>query len=143
MEGRGWKEFLVSPGFDLATVKCAREKGILMIPGALTPAEIIAAWNAGSDLVEISPVGRLAAQSTSRPLQGPLLRVPVTATGGVNLDTAADFILAWAEALGVDGELVSAAALKSDKTHEITDAAQQFAAIVREARGRSATVPSA
>lgn len=49
--------FLVSPGFDLATVKFAREKGILMIPGALTPTEIIAAWNAGSDLVKVFPCG--------------------------------------------------------------------------------------
>jgi 2-dehydro-3-deoxyphosphogluconate aldolase / (4S)-4-hydroxy-2-oxoglutarate aldolase len=64
-------------------------------------------------------------------------------TGGLSLDTAADFILAGAEALGVGGELVSAAALKSGKTHEITDAAQQFVAIVREASRRSATVSSA
>ena len=127
-------EFLVSPGFDAQTVKFAREKGILVIPGALTPTEIIMAWNAGGDLIKIFPCGAVGGAKYIKALKGPLPQVPMIPTGGVNLDTAADFIFAGAEALGVGGELVSASALKSGKTNEITDAARRFVAIVREAR---------
>lgn len=131
-------EFLVSPGFDLQTVQLAREKGILVIPGALTPTEVITAWNAGSDLIKIFPCGTVGGAKYIKALKGPLPQVPMIPTGGVNLDTAADFILAGAEALGVGGELVSASALKSGKTNEITEAARRFVAIVREARQQSA-----
>ncbi len=130
-------EFLVSPGFDAQTVKFAREKGILVIPGALTPTEIIMAWNAGGDLIKIFPCGTVGGAKYIKALKGPLPQVPMIPTGGVNLDTAADFILAGAEALGVGGELISASALKSGKTNEITDAARRFVAIVREARQRN------
>jgi 2-dehydro-3-deoxyphosphogluconate aldolase / (4S)-4-hydroxy-2-oxoglutarate aldolase len=130
-------EFLVSPGFDAQTVKFAREKGILVIPGALTPTEIIMAWNAGGDLIKIFPCGAVGGANYIKALKGPLPQVPVIPTGGVNLDTAADLILAGAEALGVGGELVSASALKSGKTNQITDAARRFVAIVREARQRN------
>lgn len=130
-------EFLVSPGFDAQTVKFAREKGILVIPGALTPTEIIMAWNAGGDLIKIFPCGTVGGAKYIKALKGPLPQVPMIPTGGVTLDTAADFILAGAEALGVGGELVSASALKSGKTNEITDAARRFVAIVREARQRN------
>jgi 2-dehydro-3-deoxyphosphogluconate aldolase / (4S)-4-hydroxy-2-oxoglutarate aldolase len=130
-------EFLVSPGFDAQTVKFAREKGILVIPGALTPTEIIMAWNAGGDLIKIFPCGTVGGAKYIKALKGPLPQVPMIPTGGVNLDTAADFILAGAEALGVGGELVSASALKSGKTNEITEAARRFVAIVREARQRN------
>jgi 2-dehydro-3-deoxyphosphogluconate aldolase/(4S)-4-hydroxy-2-oxoglutarate aldolase len=127
-------EFLVSPGFDAQTVKFAREKGILVIPGALTPTEIIMAWNAGGDLIKIFPCGTVGGAKYIKALKGPLPQVPMIPTGGVNLETAAEFILAGAEALGVGGELVSVSALKSGKTNEITDAARRFVAIVREAR---------
>lgn len=130
-------EFLVSPGFDAQTVEFAREKGILVIPGALTPTEIIMAWNAGGDLIKIFPCGTVGGAKYIKALKGPLPQVPMIPTGGVNLDTAADFILAGAEALGVGGELISASALKSGKTNEITDAARRFVAIVREARQRN------
>jgi 2-dehydro-3-deoxyphosphogluconate aldolase / (4S)-4-hydroxy-2-oxoglutarate aldolase len=130
-------EFLVSPGFDAQTVKLAREKGILVIPGALTPTEIIMAWNAGGDLIKIFPCGAVGGAKYIKALKGPLPQVPVIPTGGVNFDTAADFILAGAEALGVGGELVSASALKSGKTNQITEAARRFVAIVREARQRN------
>jgi 2-dehydro-3-deoxyphosphogluconate aldolase/(4S)-4-hydroxy-2-oxoglutarate aldolase len=127
-------EFLVSPGFDLPTVRLAREKGILVMAGALTPTEVIAAWNAGSDLIKIFPCGAVGGAKYIKALKGPFPQVPMIPTGGVSLDTAADFILAGAEALGVGGELVSASALKSGNAQEITEAARRFIAIVREAR---------
>jgi 2-dehydro-3-deoxyphosphogluconate aldolase/(4S)-4-hydroxy-2-oxoglutarate aldolase len=127
-------EFLVSPDLDLATVKLAREKGILVMAGALTPTEVMAAWKAGSDLIKIFPCGAVGGAKYIKALKGPFPQVPLIPTGGVSLDTAADFILAGAEALGVGGELVSASALKSGNGKEITEAARRFIAIVREAR---------
>jgi 2-dehydro-3-deoxyphosphogluconate aldolase/(4S)-4-hydroxy-2-oxoglutarate aldolase len=120
----------------------AREKGILVIAGALSPTEVITAWKAGSDLIKIFPCGTVGGARYIKALKGPFPHVPMVPTGGVNLDTAADFILAGAEALGVGGELVSASALKSGKTSEIREGARRFVAIVQEARQRIAAQPS-
>ena len=135
-------EFLVSPGFDMPTVKLAQEKGILVIPGALTPTEIIAAWNAGGDLIKIFPCGTLGGPKYIKALKGPLPQVPMIPTGGVSLDNAADFILAGAEALGVGGEFLSASALKAGRTNEISEVARRFVAVVCEARQQKAGSPS-
>jgi 2-dehydro-3-deoxyphosphogluconate aldolase/(4S)-4-hydroxy-2-oxoglutarate aldolase len=127
-------EFLVSPGFDLATVQLARQQGKLMMAGALTPTEVIAAWKAGSDFVKIFPCGTVGGAKYIKALKAPLPQVPMVPTGGVNLDTAADFIQAGADALGIGGELVSAAACKSGNLSVITEAARLYVDIVREAR---------
>jgi 2-dehydro-3-deoxyphosphogluconate aldolase/(4S)-4-hydroxy-2-oxoglutarate aldolase len=127
-------EFVVSPGFDAGTVQRVKQLAKLMLAGALTPTEVIAAWNAGSDLVKIFPCGSVGGAKYIKALKAPLPQVPMVPTGGVNLETAADFIRAGADALGIGGELVSAAALKSGDVDVITDAARQYVAIVREAR---------
>lgn len=127
-------QFLVSPGFDLATVQFANRAGVLIMAGALTPTEVITAWKAGSDLVKIFPCGTVGGSKYIKALKGPLPQVPMIPTGGVNLETAAEFLLAGSEALGVGGELISAAALKSGNTSSITEAARKFVAIVKKVR---------
>src|ERR1700691_179175 len=127
-------EFLVSPGFDLATVQFAKQQGKLMMAGALTPTEVIAACKAGSDFVKIFPCGTVGGAKYIKALKGPLPQVPMIPTGGVNLNTAADFLIAGAAALGIGAELVSASALESGNTAPIVAAAQDFVAIVRTAR---------
>src|SRR5882672_3766362 len=127
-------EFLVSPGFDLGTVRLAKRLGKLIMAGALTPTEVITAWKAGSDFVKVFPCGTVGGAKYIKALKAPLPQVPMVPTGGVNLDTAADFIRAGAEALGIGGELVSASALKSGNTAEIADAARRYVAIVQAAR---------
>src|SRR5580698_5536204 len=131
-------EFIVSPGFDFETVKFAKQAGKLIMAGALTPTEVIAAWKAGSDFVKIFPCGTVGGAKYIKALKAPLPQIPMVPTGGVNLDTAADFIHAGADALGIGGELVSAAACKSGNLSVITEAARRYVAIVREAR-RAAT----
>ncbi len=106
-------EFIVSPGFDLETVKLAKRLGKLVMAGALTPTEVITAWKAGCDFVKIFPCGNVGGAKYIKALKGPLPQVPMIPTGGVNLETAADFIRAGADALGIGGELVAPAALKS------------------------------
>jgi 2-dehydro-3-deoxyphosphogluconate aldolase/(4S)-4-hydroxy-2-oxoglutarate aldolase len=131
-------QFLVSPGFDLETVKFANSQGVPIMAGALTPTEVITAWNAGSDLVKIFPCGNVGGAKYIKALKGPLPQIPMVPTGGVNLTTAAEFIQAGSAAVGVGGELILAAALKSGNTREITELAKQYVSIVREARGPKA-----
>jgi 2-dehydro-3-deoxyphosphogluconate aldolase/(4S)-4-hydroxy-2-oxoglutarate aldolase len=130
-------QFLLSPGFDLETVKLANKEGVLIMPGALTPTEVISAWNAGADFVKIFPCGNVGGPKYIKALKGPLPQVPMVPTGGVNLNTAADFIRAGSAAIAVGGELVLAAALKSGNTAEITCLAKQYVSVIREARAAS------
>ena len=127
-------EFIVSPGFDLETVKFANRRDKLMMAGALTPTEVITAWKAGSDFVKIFPCGTVGGAKYIKALKAPLPQIPMIPTGGVNLNTAADFLIAGAAALGIGAELVSASALESGNTAPIVAAAQDFVAIVRTAR---------
>jgi 2-dehydro-3-deoxyphosphogluconate aldolase / (4S)-4-hydroxy-2-oxoglutarate aldolase len=131
-------EFIVSPGFDLGTVQLANRLGKPIMAGALTPTEVIAAWRAGSDFVKIFPCGTVGGAKYIKALKAPLPQIPMVPTGGVNLNTAAEFIQAGAEALGVGGELVLASALKSGEMKEITETARLFLTIVGEARGAKA-----
>jgi 2-dehydro-3-deoxyphosphogluconate aldolase/(4S)-4-hydroxy-2-oxoglutarate aldolase len=134
--------FLVSPGFDRETVQLAKRLDRPMMAGGLTPTEVLTAWNAGSDFVKIFPCGSVGGAKYIKALKAPLPQIPMIPTGGVNQSTAAEFILAGAAALGIGGELVSAAALKSGRLHEITEAAHQYVALVQAARQqlKSATV---
>ena len=127
-------ELIVSPGLDVATVQHVSRAGKLMAAGALTPTEVIQAWKAGSHFVKIFPCGTVGGAKYIKSLKAPLPQIPMIPTGGVNLETAADLIRAGAEALGVGAELVSASALQSGNTKEITETARRFAAIVRETR---------
>jgi 2-dehydro-3-deoxyphosphogluconate aldolase / (4S)-4-hydroxy-2-oxoglutarate aldolase len=127
-------EFIVTPGFDEDTVSFVNSKEILMIAGALTPTEVITAWKSGSDLVKVFPCSAVGGAGYIKSLKGPLPQIPLIPTGGVNLQTAADFIRAGSEALGIGGELVPAAALDSGTPDAITALAQQFLEIVQTAR---------
>src|SRR5581483_3083276 len=127
-------EFLVSPGFDRGMVECCLAAGKPVLAGALTPTEVITAWKAGAAFVKVFPCANVGGAKYIKALRGPLPQVPLVPTGGVNLDTAADFIAAGSAALGVGGELVQAAALKAHKPEIVVDLARKFVAIVKHAR---------
>ena len=127
-------EFLVSPVFDLETIKLANSSGKLMMAGALTPTEIVNAWSRGSDFVKVFPCGNVGGPKYIQALRGPLPHIPLIPTGGVSLDTAAAFITAGAAALGVGTELISESELKAGNPMHITRTAKRFVAIVQEAR---------
>jgi len=129
-------QFLVSPGLNLPTVELAVREKMLVMAGALTPTEVITAWNAGSDFVKIFPCGQVGGAKYIKALKGPLPQIPLVPTGGVNLNTAAEFIEAGAAALGIGGELVQADALKSGKSQIITENARKFVEIVKQTRAR-------
>jgi len=127
-------QFLVSPGLNLEVVKLAGAERKLMMAGALTPTEVITAWEAGSDFVKVFPCGQVGGAKYIKALKGPLPQVPLVPTGGVNLNTAGEFIEAGAAALGVGGELVQAEALKAGKPEIIVENARKFLAAVNQAR---------
>jgi 2-dehydro-3-deoxyphosphogluconate aldolase/(4S)-4-hydroxy-2-oxoglutarate aldolase len=126
--------FLVSPGLDVATVKLARKEKVLMMAGALTPTEVMSAWKAGADFVKIFPCAQVGGPAYIKALKGPFPQVPMVPTGGVSLDTAADFLAAGAAALGVGGELINKEAVQKRRADILEDLTQKFVQIVRNAR---------
>jgi 2-dehydro-3-deoxyphosphogluconate aldolase / (4S)-4-hydroxy-2-oxoglutarate aldolase len=132
-------QFLVSPGLNLKTVEFAGREDKLIMAGALTPTEVITAWEAGADFVKVFPCGQVGGANYIKALKGPFPEVPLVPTGGVNLNTAAEFIEAGAAALGIGGELVQADALRSNKPEIIVENARKFLAIVKQTRERLAS----
>jgi 2-dehydro-3-deoxyphosphogluconate aldolase/(4S)-4-hydroxy-2-oxoglutarate aldolase len=135
-------QFVVSPGLDLATVDAVHARGLPVMPGALTPTEIITAWKAGADMVKIFPCSAVGGAGYLRALRGPLPNVKMLPTGGVSLSTAQDYIEAGAAALGVGSELVDVAALAAGNDAAVTERARELAATVRAARAGFRRVPA-
>lgn len=127
--------FVVSPALDLDTIALCRRYGVPVFPGALTPTEVVRAWQAGADMVKVFPCGNVGGAGYIKSLKAPLPQIELIPTGGVNLETAADFIKAGASALGVGADLVDLKALRAGNAALITERARQFVAIVRAARG--------
>jgi len=121
-------QFVVSPALNLDTIACCRRHEITVMPGALTPTEVVQAWNAGADFVKVFPAGAVGGPSYLKALKAPLPQIELVPTGGVSLKTAADFIKAGAAALGVGADLVAG------ERSAITERAKQFVEIVRQAR---------
>jgi 2-dehydro-3-deoxyphosphogluconate aldolase/(4S)-4-hydroxy-2-oxoglutarate aldolase len=130
--------FLTSTGFVPEVVEFAVKKGVLVIAGALTPTEVINSWKAGSDFVKIFPCGQLGGENYIRALKRPFPHVPMVAAGGVNQQTASNYILAGASAFGVGGELIPKEALQRKQEHRIRELARRFLASVKEARKKMA-----
>jgi 2-dehydro-3-deoxyphosphogluconate aldolase/(4S)-4-hydroxy-2-oxoglutarate aldolase len=132
-------QFLVTPGFDAAIVAAARKLQLLIMVGALTPTEVMAAWKAGADLIKIFPCGNSGGANYIKALKGPFPQVPMVPTGGVNLENAAGYIRAGAAALGVGGELIVKEALQSRQAEVIRSLAARFVDLVKEARNPERT----
>jgi 2-dehydro-3-deoxyphosphogluconate aldolase/(4S)-4-hydroxy-2-oxoglutarate aldolase len=128
-------QFVVSPSLNLETIACCRRYGVAVLPGALTPTEVVTAWTAGADFVKVFPAGSLGGASYIKSLKAPLPQIEMVPTGGVSLKTAADFIKAGSSALGVGADLVDLKAIREGQAAVITERAKQYVAIVREARG--------
>jgi len=130
-------QFLVSPGTNPKVIEVAAQRDVVIMPGALTPTEVDFAWQLSVDYVKIFPCSAVGGPSYIKALKGPFPDVRLVPTGGVNLETAADFLKAGSIALGVGGELVQAAALKAGKPEIITEAARRFVQIIQQSRQES------
>ena len=127
-------KFIISPALNLETIKICNEKDVAVMPGALTPTEIVTAWNAGADCVKVFPAGALGGANYIKSLKAPLPNIEIIPTGGVSLKTAADFIKAGAFALGVGADLVDLEALREGNDYILIERARQYVEIVRTAR---------
>ena len=128
-------QFIVSPTLNLELIQLAHRYSAIVIPGAMTPTEILTAWNAGADMVKVFPAAQLGGPDYLKALKGPLPQILLVPTGGVNLQNAGAYIKAGASALGAGGELVDKKAMKEKKFHVITENTKAFLRAIKEARG--------
>ena len=127
-------QFFVTPALKLATIEMARRYSKVICTGALTPTEVLTAWEAGSDIVKVFPAGAVGGPKYIKALKGPLPHIEMVPTGGVNLETAGEFLKAGACAVAVGGELVDPKLIKSGRYDEMTKLAQQYLAVIAKAR---------
>ena len=128
--------FLTSTGLVLEVVEFALKHDVVVFPGAMTPTEVIAAWKTGADFVKIYPCGALGGPRYIRALKLPFPEVPLIATGGVNQQTAADFILNGATALGIGAELINPEGLPAMQEEQIHELSRRYLKIVKAARAQ-------
>jgi 2-dehydro-3-deoxyphosphogluconate aldolase/(4S)-4-hydroxy-2-oxoglutarate aldolase len=126
--------FIVSPALNLQTIQLCNREGIVILPGALTPTEVVTAWNAGADAVKVFPCSAVGGAKYLRALKAPLPQIRLVPTGGVSLATAGDFIAAGAWALGVGADLVNNEAIRSGDRESVISAARKYVQAVQEAR---------
>lgn len=127
-------EFVVSPSLHFDVIARTKELGKISIPGALTPTEVITAWRAGADYVKIFPCSAMGGASYLKSLLAPFPELKLIPTGGVTLQTAADFLKAGARALGVGADLVNAKAITEGKSELITNTARGYLEIIQSHR---------
>jgi len=130
-------KFLVTPALNPEVIKMSNRYSAVVIPGALTPTEILTAWEAGADLVKVFPIAQVGGPAYIRAIRGPFPHIPLVPTGGVNLQNAGEFIKAGAAAIAAGGELVDKKAVADKKYSVIAENAQKFVAEVKKARGKN------
>jgi 2-dehydro-3-deoxyphosphogluconate aldolase / (4S)-4-hydroxy-2-oxoglutarate aldolase len=129
--------FLTSPGRNLKVIEFAAKNELAILPGALTPTEVIEAWEAGSDFVKVFPCAEVGGDRYIKALKMSLPQIPLIAAGGVNQQTAGNYILAGATGIGVGTELIPTEALQRRQSKRIQELAHRFVGFVREARERA------
>jgi 2-dehydro-3-deoxyphosphogluconate aldolase/(4S)-4-hydroxy-2-oxoglutarate aldolase len=132
--------FLTSTGLIPEVVEFALKNDVVVFPGAMTPTEVIAAWKTGADFVKIYPCGPLGGPNYIRALKLPFPQVPLIATGGVNQQTAGNFILAGAAALGIGAELINPEGLPLMQEQQIRELARRYLGLVKAARAQRSGV---
>jgi 2-dehydro-3-deoxyphosphogluconate aldolase/(4S)-4-hydroxy-2-oxoglutarate aldolase len=126
--------FITAPSFNLAIVEFAAKRNIAVLPGALTPTEVVTAWSGGADFVKVFPCGPVGGDRYIKALHASLPEIPLIAAGGVSQQTAASFILSGATAIGVGTELIPTEAIQRRQSQRIHELARRFAKSVKDAR---------
>ncbi len=126
--------FITAPSFNPAIVEFAAKRNIAVLPGALTPTEVVTAWSGGADFVKVFPCGPVGGDRYIKALHTSLPQIPIIAAGGVNQQTAANFILSGATAIGVGTELIPNEAIERRQSKRIHELARRFAKLVKDAR---------
>ena len=126
--------FIISPGTDFEIIDYCSQVDVLVMPGALTPTEIINAWDAGADFVKVFPIAAVGGARYLKLVKGPLPHIKIIPTGGVDQTMAGELIKAGAEAVGVGSDLADASAAREGRSSDITAAARKYLSIAAEAR---------
>jgi len=126
--------FVTAPSLNPAILEFAAKQKVAVLPGALTPTEVVTAWSAGADFVKVFPCGPVGGDRYIKALHGSLPHIPLIAAGGVNQQTAANFILSGATAIGVGTELIPTEAIQRRQSQRIHELARRFAKLVKDAR---------
>lgn len=124
-------KFIVSPAFDAETVRFCKENEIAVMPGCLTPTEVLTAWNAGADCVKVFPCDVMGGAKYLKTLKTLFPQVEMMPTGGVSLETIADFFKAGAIAVGVGTDLVDVKAIREGGLEIISEKARKYLEIVK------------
>jgi 2-dehydro-3-deoxyphosphogluconate aldolase/(4S)-4-hydroxy-2-oxoglutarate aldolase len=128
-------QFLVAPNLNPALIELARRYNKIIIPGAFTPTEILAAWECGADIVKVFPVSTVGPQYI-KDILGPLPYVRLLPTGGVTLENIPAFIAAGAAAVAVGANLTNPKLIKEGNWAGLTEHAQRFSQTVKQARSQ-------
>jgi 2-dehydro-3-deoxyphosphogluconate aldolase/(4S)-4-hydroxy-2-oxoglutarate aldolase len=131
-------EFFVSPNLRLSTVEMVKRYSKVVMPGALTPTEVLTAWEAGADIVKIFPCGNVGGAKYIKALKAPYPHIELIPTGGVNLETVGDFLKAGACAVAVGAELVDAQSIREGRLEVIEERARKYLAAIAKARAEMA-----
>jgi 2-dehydro-3-deoxyphosphogluconate aldolase/(4S)-4-hydroxy-2-oxoglutarate aldolase len=134
-------QFIVSPALNVKTIEMCHRYSIAVLPGALTPTEIVTAWQAGADVVKVFPASAMGGAKYLKNLKAPLPQVELIPTGGVSLATAHEFLEAGAFALGVGADLVDPQALAEGRAESIAENARKYLAIVKAFRAPKTVSP--
>jgi len=127
-------EFIIAPTVDLETIRLCRRYGKVVMPGALTPTEILQAWEQGADFVKVFPADALGGPAYIKAIKAPLPQIDVVPTGGVNFDTAADFIRAGAAAVGVGSGLIDKQLIAAEAFDQLAQKTREFMQVIEAAR---------
>ena len=127
-------KFLTSPTFDPAIIEFGAKRDIAVLPGAMTPTEVLAAWKAGADFVKVFPCAQIGGEKYIKALNTSLPQIPLIAAGGVNQQTAAGYILSGATAIGLGKELIPTESIERRQSDRIRELAHRFIRVVKEAR---------
>ena len=127
-------QFFVTPNLKLATIEMAKRYSTVICAGALTPTEVLTAWEAGADVVKVFPANAVGGPKYIKALKGPLPHIEMIPTGGVNLETAGEFLKAGACAVAVGGELIDARLIKENRYDEMEARARQYLAVIAKVR---------
>src|SRR5215831_6178281 len=127
--------FVASPIHDEPTISCCRTYSVPVMPGALTPTEVVRAWQAGAALVKVFPCSAVGGASYLRALKAPLPQIELIPTGGVSLATVAEFFAAGATAVGAGADLVDVKKIRAGDASAVTEKARLYLEEIRRARG--------
>jgi len=128
--------FITATGFDREIVEFTGKQNVAVLPGALTPTEVIMAWKAGADFVKVFPCAQVGGDKYIKALKVALPQIPLIAAGGVNQQNALDFMLSGVEAIGVGTDLIPIKAIECKEADRIRELAHRFLGYVKEARAR-------